>query len=159
MHLFDLAATIAGESTSVKSCATSSRFWKTGIEEDALIVLQSDTIPVISIRVSITQWRSRFRLEVVGTDGYGIVEGRGRSYGEQTYVVGERWSFLNGQSQRDSEVVVARTACESSFVDEIDDLLFGPKPSPVHTSASRFKNAIHLVDASRLAANLSIPNA
>lgn len=158
VHLLDLAATLAGESTCVESCVTSSRFWKTGIEEDALVVLQSETVPVISLRVSITQWRSRFRIEVVGTEGYGIVEGRGRSYGEQTYVVGQRWSFLNGQSQRESEEVVVTTSCETSFVDEIDDLLFGLELSPVHSSASRFKNAIALVDECRRKANLPVPS-
>ena len=158
IHLFDLAGTIAGGDITVQSCATSSEFWQTGIEEDAVVILKSAKVPVISLQVSVSQWRSRFRIEVIGTEGYGIVEGRGRSYGEQSYVVGKRWGFLSGVSQRESESEILRTSCESSFVDELEDLLLGNRDSPVCNSASRFEIAMDLVEQCRVEAGLPSGN-
>ena len=58
-----------------------SGFWKTGIEEDCHLLLGGKVIPSIDISVSVVRWRSTFRIELLGTEGYGLVEGRGRSYG------------------------------------------------------------------------------
>ena len=33
----------------------------------------------------------------LGTEGYGIIEGRGRSYGPQKYIKGERWGWTKSQ--------------------------------------------------------------
>ena len=43
------------------------------------------------------------RIEVNGTEGYGIVNVRGRSYGNQEYITGKSWGWQSGGSQGDSE--------------------------------------------------------
>jgi hypothetical protein len=58
-------------------------------------------------------------LEVNGTEGYGIVEGRGRSYGPQSYRTGVRWGWQSDKSQAESEIlVVDKDTCEDSFFKE-----------------------------------------
>lgn len=157
IHLFDLAATLGGDSITVHSCISSSPFWQTGVEEVATTIMRSDSFPIIELQVSVAQWRSRFRVEVIGTEGYGIVEGRGRSYGHQTYVRGQRWGFLSGVSQRESEERVLKTDCEQSFRDELIDIVREGPNSRVRKSFGRMGVAMRLVDESRLAAGIEIP--
>lgn len=155
IHLFDIASVLGGPSVSVASCSTSARFWKTGIEEDAVALLTSSTVPTVVLQVSITQWRSRFRVEYVGTDGYGIVDGRGRSYGAQTYTRGRRWGFLGGISQRDSEKCVVSTDCENCFIRELQDVLSGTPGAYASMSFERMGRAMDLVEACRTNAKLT----
>lgn len=157
IHLFDLAATLGGDSITVQSCISSAPFWQTGVEEVATTIMRSDTFPIIELHVSVAQWRSGFRVEVIGTEGYGIVEGRGRSYGRQTYVRGKRWGFLSGASQRESEERVVETDCEQSFRDELIDIAQGGPASRVRQSFVRMGVAMRLVDECRFAAGIKIP--
>jgi predicted dehydrogenase len=99
-------------------------FWKTGIEEEAHVLMKNGQ-SIINLQLSIVRWRSMFRIEINGDEGYGIVEGRGRSYGRQRYVRGKRWGWMAGRSQKDSEEIVAETDGDAVFEKEISALLFG----------------------------------
>jgi predicted dehydrogenase len=99
-------------------------FWQTGIEEEAHVLMKSG-LSVINLQLSIVRWRSTFRIEINGDEGYGIVEGRGRSYGRQRYLRGKRWGWMAGRSQRDTEEVIVETEGETAFQKEISALLFG----------------------------------
>jgi len=99
-------------------------FWKTGIQEEVSIMLD-DIGTIINLKISLVKWKSTFKIEVNGKDGYGIVSGRGKSYGPQTYTRGKRWGWLDsGKSQKETEEVVVTDDCSSSFHDELD-ALFG----------------------------------
>jgi predicted dehydrogenase len=82
-----------------------SGFWNTGIEESSMVVGKINNIP-FQFTSSIVSWRTRFRIEVIGVDGYVIVNGRGRSEGPQTIVSGKRWGWQSGISQTESEQMV-----------------------------------------------------
>ena len=105
-------------------------FWKTGIDEECTAALTSPEIPLITINSSIVRWRSEFMVRVIGSDGYGVVTGRGRSYGPQRYVVGKRWGWQNHASQLESEVVVIEDECEDSFEREMKQLISPNKMLP-----------------------------
>ena len=62
-------------------------FWNTGIEESAMILGRISEIP-FQFTTSIVAWRTRFRIEIIGSDGYAIVSGRGRSDGPQVFTSG-----------------------------------------------------------------------
>lgn len=97
-------------------------FWNTGIDEEVHLILETPNF-IVNVQVSLVRWRSTFRLEVNGTEGYGLVEGRGRSYGNQTYTRGKRWGWLSGKSQLESEETVLVTDGASTFRDELTALL------------------------------------
>ncbi len=76
------------------------------------------------MHISIVLWRSVFRMAVHGTDGYGIVTGRNRSYGPQRYTVGPRWGWQTASSQAASEKIELESDGSDVFADEMEALLF-----------------------------------
>jgi predicted dehydrogenase len=131
IHLLDLALLVAGEPLRVRGGSTWSGFWKTGVEEECHLLLAGERLTAVNLQMSIVRWRSVFRLELHGTEGYGIVEGRGRSYGPQVYRRGRRWGWRTAASQAESEEQVLETSGEDVFARELDALLFGATDSRV----------------------------
>lgn len=123
IHLLDLACQADRGTLTVLGGNCWNGFWKTGIEEDCHLLLQGSTIPTISVEISVVRWRSTFRVELFGTEGYGIIEGRGRSYGPQTYRRGVRWGWQSGRSQAESEELVLTTTGDEVFADELQAAL------------------------------------
>lgn len=123
IHFLDLARIITDDKLEVVGGANWDGFWKTGIEEETHLLFKSGKT-VINMQISIVKWRSTFRIEVNGTDGYGIIEGRNRSYGKQKYIFGERWGWQKAKSQLDSEKLLLETDGEDVFTEETRALLF-----------------------------------
>jgi predicted dehydrogenase len=123
IHLLDLCLLLAPYGLEVAGGSSWSGFWKTGIEEDVKLLLKGRDVS-ISLHISIVLWRSTFRMAVNGTDGYGLVTGRNRSYGPQQYVVGPRWGWQNAASQVASEKVELESDGRDVFADEMEALLF-----------------------------------
>lgn len=125
IHLIDLAMIISSGSLSLKSHLTWSGFWNTGIDEETHILATDKYNAIYNIAISLTKWKSTFKLEINGTEGYGIVEGRGRSYGDQTYTRGTRWGWMNAKSQKDSEeILISNYNGDDSFILETEKILF-----------------------------------
>ena len=126
-------------------------FWDTGIEEEVHLILKRGKT-IINLQTSLVKWRSTFRIEVNGTDGYGIVEGRGRSYGNQTYISGKRWQWKeSGLPQRMTETKHIETVCDLSFYDELDAILGNktlPEPCNIYQSISNvilYRNCVEVM--------------
>jgi predicted dehydrogenase len=103
IHIFDLIDCIVPGKKQVLSVADWKGFWGTGIEEEVHMIMRSQNGVIINGDISLNRWRSEFSLCVNGTEGYGRVTGRGRSYGVQEYVTGTRWAWQDGISQAESE--------------------------------------------------------
>lgn len=123
IHLLDICNLLGNNNVKVVDGLLWSGFWNTGIEEESHILFKSNNF-IINLQVSIVHWRSTFCFEVNGTEGYGRVSGRNRSYGNQTYIRGKRWGWLENKTQKDSEELIVETNGNDVFVDEIDALLF-----------------------------------
>jgi len=121
IHMINLLGLMFPHVTPVYGTSWSG-FWNTGIMEDTHLIFKSDLGCTINLESSLTKWRNTFRIEVNGTIGYGIVDGRGGNYGEQVYITGKRWGWLNSSSQKDSERIIYKTNCETSFYDELKSL-------------------------------------
>ena len=121
IHLLDLCHLVSPSGVTPLQGWRWTGFWKTGIEEECHLLLQGADF-VINLQVSVVRWRSTFRLEIQGTEGYGIVIGRGRSYGPQEYIRGKRWGWQNASTQADSEDHVLTSDCGTSFRDELRSL-------------------------------------
>jgi predicted dehydrogenase len=128
IHLLDLVNVINDfKQMSVLGVSTWQGFWKTGIEEESNVLLKSAAGFSASLQISIVRWRSIFRMEIHGESGYGIVNGRNRSYGRQTYVRGPRWGWQRARDQAASEELVVESDGNEVFADELDALLFNAK--------------------------------
>jgi predicted dehydrogenase len=125
IHLLDLMNLLEDRPPDFIGGTAWSGFWNTGIEEDIHFIAAGSACPVYDVKISIVRWRSLFRLEAHGLEGYGIVEGRGRSYGPQRYVRGPRWGWQNHASQAAAEELVVETDGTDVFIDEMRMLLFG----------------------------------
>jgi len=146
IHLLDLCLLLAPEGLEVAGGSTWSGFWKTGVEEDVNLILQGKNFS-ISLHVSIVLWRSVFRMAVHGVDGYGVVNGRNRSYGPQTYTVGTRWGWQSAASQAASEKVELETTGMDVFADEMEAMLFPPENDEgAWPRASTAKEALRVME-------------
>jgi len=156
IHLLDLVLCLTEGSVEVLGGGFWDGFWSTGIEEEAHLILRDDTARTIfNIQASLNRWRSNFRLEINGAEGYGVVEGRGRSYGPQSYRVGKRWGWQAGVSQAESEVnIIDRDIAVDSFYRETASLLgidivvkaFERSPSLEICNKSNAIAVMHLLD-------------
>jgi len=98
-------------------------FWKTGVEEEVIIILSSKEIPIINISLSVIRWRSTFQIFGNGNKGYWRLTGRGRSYGKQKYVIGKRWGWLVGKKQKLTEKIISNSNEEKVFFSEMISIL------------------------------------
>lgn len=120
VHLLDLILHLSDRSVNsieIDGVNYWSGFWKTGIEESSMVLGQIDKIPFIVIS-SIVAWRTRFTVEVIGSDGYAIINGRGRSDGPQTITIGRRWGWQDSKSQLESEITTVVMAKDTSIKKE-----------------------------------------
>jgi predicted dehydrogenase len=147
IHLIDIAMLIGNGDLIKMGFATSGRFWKTGIEEEMHILAKDKNNTIYNIQSSVDRWRSTFRIEVNGTEGYGIIEGRNKHYGPQTYIRGKKWGWQSGKSQRESEeIVVSGYDGEDSFYEETKAVLFGCNDYPLPATHIDNLNALKFIE-------------
>lgn len=123
IHVINLIQMIIKNKIKIKHVYKVNNFWKTDVEDNALIVLSSKKIPLITINLSTTKWRSTFEIIGNGSKGYWRLTGRGRSYGSQKYVVGKKWGWLNGKKQKDTEIILSNSNEKLIFQNELDEIL------------------------------------
>ena len=122
IHLIDLVLFLFGsnaDSVLIDGVNYWSGFWKTGIEESTMVLGEVEGIPFYLVS-SIVAWRTRFSVEIIGSNGYVIINGRGRSDGPQTITVGRRWGWQNANSQIESEESEMIMMQDSSIAKETD---------------------------------------
>ena len=162
IHLLDLVLCLSSGSINVMQGASWSGFWSTGIEEEVHMIMQDSMDTIFNVQASLNRWRSNFRLEINGVDGYGVVEGRGRSYGHQSYKVGQRWGWQSGLNQADSEeLLIDSDPSNDSFLHETAMLLGVALPGLELQSNQldvcnqmQAERAMSLLDACRKSLNL-----
>ena len=120
VHLLDLLLQISNGELKIEGAKSWSGFWNTGIEEETHFIFSDTNKTIFNVQISLNRWKSTFRIEINGSEGYGIVEGRGKSYGGQSYRTGKRWGWQAGCSQAASEEIVIKDSdVEQSFTKEI----------------------------------------
>ena len=149
IHLLDLANRI-GRDYSVVGATSWRGFWGTGVEEEAHVLLRSSDGFSVNLQSSLARWRNTFQMELHGTEGYGRVTGRNRTYGSQTYTFGARWGWQKAKTQRDSEILEVETDGSEVFADELDALLFrglaGTASGPAPCSADEALKNMELLE-------------
>jgi predicted dehydrogenase len=133
VHLLDLLLLLDPD-VALQGAVATQGFWGTGIEEDVVLTFTHDRL-IATVRVSHVRWVNTFRIEVVGEDGYGIAEGRGGNYGNQTLRLGQRWAWSEpgAPGQRETEERHDFGPGNVSLVEELGAVLArwrGEPPSP-----------------------------
>lgn len=158
VHLLDICLLLAPDTITVAGGNSWSGFWNTGIEEDVRLLLTSRDL-TMSLHISIVHWRSTFEMQIHGTDAYGIVSGRSRSYGSQSYRIGPRWGWRSAPSQAVSETLVSQSDGRETFLLEIEAALFPPSSTevlwPAPCTAAEAFAVMNLLDGIR--SHLDLP--
>lgn len=90
VHLVDLCRWFMGEFTEVGGMLDTAYWEIAPLEDNAYALLRTADGRVAALHTSWTQWRNLFRFEVIGRDGYLLVNGLGGSYGVETLTHGVR---------------------------------------------------------------------
>lgn len=122
IHIFNLINLFCSE-LNVDYVKKLKSFWKTGVEEEAMVLLSSKQIPLINITLSIIRWRSTFEINGNGNKGYWRLSGRGRSYGAQKYLIGERWGWMKAKNQKHSEKLISKSDEKKVFFNETEAII------------------------------------
>lgn len=99
VHVIDLVRFLGGEITAGWARLFRS-FWNIDVEDNAFLWLETASGCRVEAHVSITEWKSSFRVELLGTEGYLTLTGRGGHYGPQQLRYDRRWSWLDGRSSQ-----------------------------------------------------------
>jgi predicted dehydrogenase len=90
VHVADLLHWFVGVPKTVFA-ATQTAVWPLGeLEDNAFAVLQYPGNVIASFHTSWTQWKNLFSLEIFGSLGSLVVDGLGRSYGDETLTIVRR---------------------------------------------------------------------
>jgi predicted dehydrogenase len=121
IHLIDLLSYLFADGATIQleidGGNTWSGFWQTGVEESVKLLGRVNGIP-FSLSISIVAWRTRFKIEIIGVEKYVILNGRGRTDGPQTLIVGDRWGWQRAKSQQDSERIFTTMEKDDSIEKE-----------------------------------------
>jgi len=119
VHLLDLLLLLAPEVECTDIQATRG-FWQTGIEEDVVASFRGRQL-LATVRTSHIRWINTFRVELIGEDGYALIEGRGGNYGPMSLRLGRRWAWSEpgAPSQRESEQELSFGAENLSLNEEL----------------------------------------
>ncbi len=106
LHCIDLARWFLDEPIAKTVGAVSNRVWRAEVEDEATLILKTETGKIASLSVSISEWKPIFSCVIRGEKGYIAIEGLGKKYG-----TGE--SFSVGTYNREKDVLNKRTiACD-----------------------------------------------
>jgi predicted dehydrogenase len=90
VHAIDLFRWFLGNLVEV-SCMTSISYFTTQpLEDNGMALFRAEGGALATLHTSLTQWKNLFSFEVVGEDGYVVVEGLGASYGTERLLIGHR---------------------------------------------------------------------
>jgi len=120
VHLVDLLLGLEPR-LELRHASATRGFWPTGIQEEVVLVGAHDGV-LATMRASLVRWINTMRIEVVGDDGYALLEGRGTTYGSQTLRLGKRWGWDDGsrRSQRETEETFDYGLDNRSLDDEME---------------------------------------
>jgi len=118
IHMVDMMRMFAGEFDLVHSIITND-YWGHDVEDNAYVLMRTNSGVVASLHSSATQWRHTFRLEIIFESGLvelsGILSGS-KSYGKETISITERSDDLSLSNPQ-----VREYFDDNSWRDEVND--------------------------------------
>ena len=90
IHAIDLFRWFLGDFAEVAAFA-STRYWKINpLEDSASVLLRSRDGKSADLYTSLMIWKNTFSFELIGHEGYALIEGLGGSYGTERAALGKR---------------------------------------------------------------------
>ncbi len=120
IHIIDLIRFLVGEIESGTAYLTNA-YYPIDVEDNAFVVLKTTGGTSIQAHFSITQWKNKFSLDILGDQGYISLQGRGGYYGNQVLKCGKRWGWLLVPPSE--EIVREYTSEDNSFAAELSEFL------------------------------------
>ena len=118
IHVIDLTRYLIGE-IDKGFLSPQNSFWETDIEDNVMVLLDASGVK-ISLNISLTEWKSLFRIEIFGSDGAVYFSGRSRSYGSQKVELVKRWFWKDKIDNKTWEY----PDLDNSFKDELKDFYY-----------------------------------
>jgi predicted dehydrogenase len=89
-HAIDLFRWFLGDLAEV-SCMTSIGYFREqSLDDNGMALFRSSAGALATLHSSLTHWKNLFSFEIMGEDGYYVVEGLGASYGTERLSIGKR---------------------------------------------------------------------
>jgi predicted dehydrogenase len=145
VHIIDLARYLLEEELIVRSYNLQNAFWDIKFEDNAFVMSKTASGKTVVLHSSITSWKNTFSIEIMGTDGYLNLSGRGGFYGPMSISMNKRWAWLN-KNEDSIEIQESFENTENSFFEElknISDFLVFSKSDfshsiPIHLNANGY---------------------
>jgi predicted dehydrogenase len=130
VHVIDLSRWFMGEITRAQGVSRTYCWNIAPLDDNAFMLLETADGRTASLHTSLTQWKNRFRFDIIGQSGFVTVEGRGGHYGRQRLT----WCKDRPQGQAPPIEEIGFDAVEDDFLhslaEEWDDFL-----SAIHTGS------------------------
>ena len=87
-HAIDLYRWLFGEIVEV-SCMTGVQYFQNQtLDDNGMAIFRTNSGALLSLHASLTQWKNLFSFEIIGENGYLLIEGLGASYGNEKLTFG-----------------------------------------------------------------------
>ncbi|MDZ4796656.1 MAG: Gfo/Idh/MocA family oxidoreductase [Bryobacteraceae bacterium] len=120
IHVVDLIRFFAGD-VDTASADFFNAFWNVDVEDNVFATLRMREGVLAQLHISITEWKSLFACDLIGTDGMIQVRGRSGFYGPQRVSLTRRWEWLQDPAQAVEDVEFPHE--DTSFADELRDFV------------------------------------
>jgi predicted dehydrogenase len=90
VHAIDLFRWFLGELIEVSCMTTIGYFKEQSLDDNGMALFRASNGALATLHSSLTHWKNLFSFEVIGEDGYVMIEGLGASYGTERLFIGKR---------------------------------------------------------------------
>jgi len=134
VHIVDLARYLMDEELQKGSVQFQNAYWEIMYEDNAFVTSRTAKGKSVILHSSITEWKNIFSIEIIGTDGYLKLSGRGGFYGQPQISMNKRWAWINGEDDA-GEIVENFSSDDNSFYEELKCFV-DESGHPIHKNAT-----------------------
>jgi predicted dehydrogenase len=136
VHIIDLARYLMDDELIEGSHQFQNAYWNIVYEDNAFVNAKTSKGKSVILHSSITEWKNIFSIEIVGSDGYIKLKGRGGYYGEPCIFMNKRWAWLERDNNAD-EIIEKFDNKDDSFYEELK-CIFKGDISIIHQNATGY---------------------
>ncbi len=146
VHTIDLARWFLGEPKKIRGTLTTN-FWKSGVEDNAFVHLETASRQIASLHASWTEWKPKFSFEIFGTEGYIIAEGISQYRQEERLIIAKRPADFLGSHVKEKTITFSKSKPKNSLADELTEFVSAIRESRVpHPSGQDALEILKIID-------------
>jgi predicted dehydrogenase len=128
-HLIDLARWFLGDFSEV-SGHTATYFWDMPVEDNAFLLMKTETGQTAFLHATWTEWKNTFSFEICGRDAKLEITGLGGSYGTERLALYRMLPSMGPPETTIWEYPMADNSWDLEFQEFLKDIELGRDPSP-----------------------------